>query len=62
MKMAFTDEQKAFCVLEFAKLQSVVLVQQKFRMKYRTHDRDTVKTIHMWCNKFKGTVCLYEVK
>ena len=34
--MAFTVNNKAFCVLEFAKTESIVTVQRKFRIMYHT--------------------------
>ena len=34
--MAFTVNKKAFCVLEFAKTESVVTVQRRFRIMYHT--------------------------
>lgn len=61
MKMTFTGEQKAFCMLEFMKLQSVVLVQQKFHVKYQT-EALTDKGINVWYNKFKERRCLLDVK
>jgi hypothetical protein len=45
--MAFSGEQKAFCVLQFAKTQSIVTVQHGFRTKYRT-ESPTDKTVRDW--------------
>ena len=46
-KMAFTVNKKAFCVLEFAKTESVVTVQRRFRIMYHT-EPPTDKTIREW--------------
>lgn len=59
--MAFTGEEKAFCVLEFAKSESVVSVQRAFRNKYRKQGPSD-KTIHVWYRKFKETGCLCDRK
>jgi hypothetical protein len=42
--MAFLGEQKAFCVLQFAKTQLIVTVQRGFRTKYPT-EPPTDKTV-----------------
>ena len=42
--MAFTVNKKAFCVLEFAKTESIVTVQRRFRIMYHT-EPPTDKTI-----------------
>jgi hypothetical protein len=50
--------KKAFCVLEFAKTESVVIVQQTFWTKY--HAEPLVdKTISEWYKKFQhnGWLC-----
>jgi hypothetical protein len=52
--MAFSGEQKDFCVLQFAKTQSIVTVQRGFRTKYRT-EPPTDKTVRDWCRKFEET-------
>jgi hypothetical protein len=52
--MAFSGEQKAFCVLQFAKTQSIVTVQRGFRTKYRT-EPPTDKTVRDWYRKFEET-------
>jgi hypothetical protein len=49
--MAFSGEQKAFCVLQFAKTQSIVTVQRGFRTKYRT-EQPMDKTVRDWYRKF----------
>jgi hypothetical protein len=45
--MAFTVNKKAFCVLEFAKTESIVTVQRRFRIMYHT-EQPTDKTIREW--------------
>ena len=45
--MAFTVNKKAFCVLEFAKTESIVTVQRRFRIMYYT-EPPTDKTIREW--------------
>ena len=45
--MAFTVNKKAFCVLEFAKTESIVTVQRRFRIRYHT-EPPTDKTIREW--------------
>ena len=45
--MAFTVNKKAFCVLEFAKTESNVTVQRRFRIMYHTEPL-TDKTIPEW--------------
>ena len=45
--MAFTVNRKAFCVLEFAKTESVVTVQRRFRIMYHT-EQPKDKTIREW--------------
>ena len=42
--MAFTVNKKGFCVLEFAKIESIVTVQRRFRIIYHT-EPPTDKTI-----------------
>jgi len=42
--MAFTVNKNAFCVLEFAKTESIVTVQRGFRITYHT-EPPTDKTI-----------------
>ena len=45
--MAFTVNKKAFCFLEFAKTESIVTVQRRFRIMYHT-EPPTDKTIREW--------------
>ena len=45
--MAFTVNKKAFCVLEFAKTESIVTVQRRFRIMHHTEPL-TDKTIREW--------------
>jgi hypothetical protein len=59
--MAFSGEQKAFCVLQFAKTQSIVTVQSGFQTKYRT-EPPTDKPVRDWYRKFEETGCLCVAK
>ena len=59
--MACTVNKKAFCVLEFAKTESIVTVQRKFRIMYRT-EPPTDKTIREWYMKFQQSGCLCAAK
>ena len=59
--MAFTVNKKAFCVLEFAKTESIVTVQRRFRIMYRT-EPPTDKTIREWYMKFQQSGCLCAAK
>ena len=52
--MAFTGAEKAFCVLQFAKCESIVMVQCRFHTQYRK-DPPTDKPIRMWFNNFEQT-------
>ena len=45
--MAFIVNKKVFCVLEFAKTESIVTVQRRFRIMYHT-EPPTDKTIREW--------------
>ena len=45
--MAFTVNKKALCVLEFAKTESIVIVQRRFRIMCHT-EPPTDKTIREW--------------
>ena len=45
--MTFTVNKKAFCVLEFAKTESIVTVQRRFQIMYHT-EPPTDKTIREW--------------
>ena len=60
-KTAFTVNKKAFCVLEFAKIQSIVTVQRRFRIMYHT-EPPTDKTIREWYMKFQQSGCLCAAK
>jgi hypothetical protein len=59
--MAFSGEQKSFCVLQLAKTESIIIVQRGFRTKYHTEPR-TDKTIREWYGKLEETGCLYAAK
>ena len=48
--MAFTVNKKAFCVLEFAKTESIVTVQRRFRISYHTEPPT---------DKFQQNRCLF---
>ena len=60
-KMAFTVNKKAFCLLEFAKTESIVTVQRRFRIMYHTEPL-TDKTISEWYMKFQQSGCLCAAK
>ena len=55
--MAWTGDKKAFCFLEFAKTESVVTVQRRFRTMYHT-EPPMDKTIREWYMKFQQSGCL----
>ena len=59
--MAFTVNKKAFCVLKFAKTESIVTVQRIFRIMYNT-EPPTNKTIREWYMKFQQSGCLSAAK
>ena len=59
--MACTVNKKAFCVLEFAKTESIVTVQRRFRTMYRT-EPPTDRTIREWYMKFQQNGCLCAAK
>ena len=52
--MAFTGAEKAFCVLQFAKCESIVMVQRRFWTQYHK-DPPIEKPIHTWYNNFEQT-------
>ena len=55
--MAFTVNKKEFCVLEFAKTESIVTVQQRFRIMYHT-ELPTDKTIReSYMNSSRVAAC-----
>ena len=58
--MAITVNKKAFCVLEFAKTESIVTVQRRFRIMYHT-ELPTDK-IREWYMKFQKSGCLCAAK
>ena len=56
--MAFTVNKKPFCVLEFAKTESIVTVQRRFRIMYHT-EPPTDKTIREWyMNSSRVAACV----
>jgi hypothetical protein len=57
-KMALTPEQRSWCVLEFAKTNSVVTVQRAFKRRFNV-DPPTNKCILKWYGNFieKGCIC-----
>ena len=59
--MAFTVNKEAFCVLEFAKTESIVTVRRRFRIMYHT-EPPTDKTIREWYMKFQQSGCLCAAK
>lgn len=59
--MVFIVNKKAFCVLEFAKTESVVTVQRRFRIMYHT-EPPTDKIIREWYMKFLQSGCLCAAK
>ena len=59
--MACTVNKKAFCVLEFAKTESIVTVQRRFRTMYHT-EPPTDKTICEWYMTFQQSGCLCAAK
>ena len=58
-KMA-TREQKAFCVLQFAKTESVNRVQHAFRIKF--HCNSPSVNIRRWYHQIEDTRCLCKGK
>jgi hypothetical protein len=58
-KMAFTSQQRSWCVLEFHKTSSVVTVQRSFKLKFTTVDPPTNKSILKWHRNFieRGCIC-----
>ena len=52
--MAFTGAEKAFCVLQFAKCETIVMVQRRFRTQYHI-DPPADKPIRTWYNNFEQT-------
>ena len=60
IKMA-SAQQKAFCVLEFAKTKSVITVQRAFRVKFNC-DAPSSKNIRRWSKQFEESGCLCKGK
>ena len=56
-QMTATEVEKAFCVLELAKMNSVTLVQRHFRRRYGKPP-PTRQSIYVWSKKFQETGCL----
>ena len=59
--MATTVVEKAFCVLELAKTNSVTLVQHHFRRRYGKPP-PTRQSVYDWSKKFQETGCLCKGK
>ena len=59
-KMA-TREQKAFCMLQFAKTESVIRVQHAFCIKFHCNPPSD-NNIHRWYHQFEDTGCLCKEK
>ena len=56
-----TLEQKAFCVLQFARHESVVSVQRAFRRQFNS-DPPSPNSIRRWYHQFQTTGCLCKGK
>jgi hypothetical protein len=52
-----TPEQKAFCVLQFVKHESIVSVQRAFRRQLNS-DPPSPNSIRRWYQQFQATGCL----
>jgi transposase len=59
--MAATEQEKAFCVLDYAQCKSVTTVQRNFRRRFGK-DPPTRKSIYNWHRKFETTGCLCKGK
>jgi hypothetical protein len=59
--MARIGDKKVFWFLEFAKMESVVMVQRRFWTEYHT-EPPMDKTIHEWYKKFQQRGCLCAAK
>ena len=59
--MAFTQPEKAFCVLEFAKTESWTVAQRAFRRKFGKKPPER-KSIVRWHGKFITDGCLCPAK
>ena len=55
--MAFTVNKKAFCVLEFAKTESIVTVQRTFRIMYHTEPPTDKKIREWYMNSSRVAAC-----
>ena len=55
-----TREQKAFCVLQFVKTESVIRVQRAFRIKF--HCNPPSDNIRRWYHQFEDKGCLCKGK
>jgi hypothetical protein len=56
-----TPEQKVFCVLQFVKHESVVSVQQAFRLQFNS-DPSSPNSIRLWYQQFQTAGCLCKGK
>jgi len=56
-----TLQQKAFCVLQFVKHESVVSVQRAFRQQFKS-DPPSPNSITHWFQQFQTTGCLCKGK
>jgi hypothetical protein len=56
-----TPEQKAFCVLQFAKHESVVSVQRAFRRQFQS-DPPSANSFRRWYQQLQTTGCLCKGK
>jgi len=56
-----TLKQKAFCVLQFAKRESVVSVQRAFRRQFNS-DSPSPNSTRSWYQQFQATGCLCKGK
>ncbi|KAJ4444399.1 hypothetical protein ANN_06191 [Periplaneta americana] len=56
-----TDQQKAFCVLEYQSTQSIITVQRAFRRQYKG-DPPTHQSILLWYRQLKDKGCLCKGK
>lgn len=56
-----TKQQKAFCVLEFGRTQSIITVQRAFRQQYGINPPSD-NNIRRWFHQFRDTGCLCKGK
>ncbi len=59
--MARLSTEKAFCVLEYARTESIVMVQRLFRTKFGK-DQLVRNSIKQWYEKFQSDGCLFITK